>query len=482
MAEEDRETGSRQETATGDEGQQERNGRGGGDAIGQSLTEELKQIIRDAALEVLGPAARQATSSAAKYAVKKGPELVRDNVMPAVDKAGGAGGLAQQVMSKGGETLSQSGGLRGIAGKLMSKLGGGGGGGGGEATGWGRKRRMPVQQVMYVSVPVRQAYNGWTEYKQWPQYMHRANQVDADVNEQQARVKVTEKMWGFKRPFTAEVISQRPDEHIKWNATEGTKHTGVVNFHELGPRLTLIELNLDHSPSGPIEKIARGARFVKRAVRADFHRFRGWIEMKSVEELEKLEGWRGTIEDSQIVKSHEDALAEEEREGDEQAHGGEGDEQAQGEYEGEEPEGGEEDESEGAVDEEEEPEAEYEESEEPEDEYEESEDDDSEEPEDEAEEEPEDEAEEEPEDEAEEEPEAAAESDEHADSDEEGERPAQRRQQRRRRSQQDGQAKDRPRRAQPRQRSQPQGDAVDGSDAAARSPRRRRSEAQRSRG
>jgi hypothetical protein len=199
---------------------------------------------------------------------------------------------------------------------------------------------MPVQQFIYVSVPVKDAYNGWTEYKQWPRYMHRANQVDAQINDQEARVKVTEKMWGFKRPFTAEVVTQRPDKHIKWNSTEGTKHTGVINFHELGPRLTLIEVNLDHAPSGPVEKLARGARFVKRAVRADFHRFQGWIEMKSDDELAELEGWRGTIEGGRVVTSHEDALEEEQREG-------EGGQQApEGEYE-EAPEAGEEEEPEG---------------------------------------------------------------------------------------------------------------------------------------
>jgi hypothetical protein len=63
-----------------------------------------------------------------------------------------------------------------------------------------------------------------------------------------------------------------------------------------------------------MEKLARGARFVKRAVRADFHRFQGWIEMKSEEELDEFEGWRGTIEGGQIVTSHEDALEKEQRE------------------------------------------------------------------------------------------------------------------------------------------------------------------------
>jgi uncharacterized membrane protein len=302
------------EEATPDEAQQADGAKHAGNGVRETVAQELKQAIRDAALEVLGPAAREVTNSAAKYAVSKGPELVTKHVMPAVWNAGGHGGLAQQAKSKGVEALSEMGGIGGVAGKLLSKLGGKGKGGGGNATGWGHNRRMPVQQVIYVSVPIKDAYNGWTEYKQWPRYMHRANQVDAQVSEQDVRVKVTEKMWGFKRPFTAEVVTQRPDQHIKWNSTEGTKHTGVINFHELGPRLTLIEVNLDHAPSGPIEKLARGARYVKRAVRADFHRFQGWIEMKSDDELAELEGWRGTVEGGRIVTSHEDALEEERRE------------------------------------------------------------------------------------------------------------------------------------------------------------------------
>jgi uncharacterized membrane protein len=325
---------------------------------GETVAQELKRAIMDAAVDVLGPAARQATSSAAKYAVSKGPELVTKHVMPAVANAGGPAALARSI---GAEKLSGLGGIAGLAGKLMPKRGRGGG----DASGWGRKRRMPVQQVIYVSVPVRDAYNGWTEYKQWPRYMHRANQVDTDINDEEARVKVTEKMWGFKRPFTAQVVEQRPDEHIKWNSTEGTKHTGVVNFHELGPRLTLIEVNLDHSPSGLVEKYARGVRYVKRAVRADFHRFRGWIEMKSLDELADLEGWRGTIEDGQIVTSHEDALEEEQREEEgepqepeaayEEEEPEEGEEEEPQEGEEAEPEEGEEEEAEA----EEEPEGEY---------------------------------------------------------------------------------------------------------------------------
>jgi uncharacterized membrane protein len=293
---------SPEEAAPGDGARQEEHTKRAGDGAGETISAELKQAIREAALDVLGPVARQATMSAAKYAVGKAPELVNKHVL----KGGDPGDLAQQVRSKGVEALSHAGGIGGVTGKLLSKLGGKGKGS--APSGWGRGRRMPVQQHVYVSVPVRDAYNGWTEYKQWSRYMHRVNQVDAQLDDEEARVKVTEKMWGFTRPFTAEVLTQRPDELIKWNSTAGPKHAGVINFHELGPRLTLIELNLDHSPSGPVEKVARGARFVKRAVRADFHRFQGWIEMKTDDELDALEGWRGTIEDGRIVVSHEDAL------------------------------------------------------------------------------------------------------------------------------------------------------------------------------
>jgi uncharacterized membrane protein len=307
---------SPEEATPGDEGTKHAEG-----GAGETISQELRQAIREAALEVLGPAARQVTLSAAKYAVSKGPEAVAKHVMPGVSKAGGPGGLAEQVTSKGVEALSGMGGVGGFAGKLLSRLRSRGGG---AATGWGRGRRMPVQQFIHLSVPIKHAYNGWTEYKQWPRYMHRANQVDSQVNDREARVKVTEKMWGFKRPFTAEVVTQKPDERIKWNATEGVKHTGVINFHELGPRLTLVEVNVDHAPSGPLERLARGARFVKRAVRADFHRYQAWIEMKDDEELADLEGWRGTIEGGQIVTSHEDALEEERREEEGEQQDGQG--------------------------------------------------------------------------------------------------------------------------------------------------------------
>jgi hypothetical protein len=76
-----------------------------------------------------------------------------------------------------------------------------------------------------------------------------------------------------------------------------------VTFHELAPRLTRIELNFDVAPGSLIEKAARGMRHVKRAARADLHRFKAFIEMNELE----TGAWRGTIEDGELVEPHDDA-------------------------------------------------------------------------------------------------------------------------------------------------------------------------------
>ena len=89
--------------------------------------------------------------------------------------------------------------------------------------------------------------------------------------------------------------------------SEGITHSGVVTFHELAPRLTRIEVNLDIDPGSLIEKAARGMRHVKRAVRADLARYKAFIEMQEIE----TGAWRGVIEDGELVDPHDDSYDEE---------------------------------------------------------------------------------------------------------------------------------------------------------------------------
>jgi uncharacterized membrane protein len=229
------------------------------------------------------------TPKPGKVADKVGDRVggkLKDGVGEKVDEAGGAAGLAKKA-----------------AGGLLPG-GNGDDGGKGGMEGVGKGRRMPVQQSVDVAVPVETAYNQWTQFEDWPEFMHRVTRV---TQEDDGSVSFATKIWGKTKEFVADIETQRPDERIKWSVKQGITHTGVVTFHELAPRLTRIELNVDIDPGSLLEKAARGMRAIKRAMRADLHRFKAFIE---VQELE-TGAWRGVIEEGEVVEEHDESYDEE---------------------------------------------------------------------------------------------------------------------------------------------------------------------------
>ena len=165
-------------------------------------------------------------SVASKAGDKVGSNL-KDTVSDKVDEAGGAGGIAKEAASG-----------------LLPGCGGDGGGKGG-MPGVGKGRRMPVQQAVDVAVPLETAYNQFTQFEDWPEFMHRVTRV---TQEDDCTLAFATKIWGKTKEFKAKIETQRPDERIKWRVSQGITHSGVVTFHELAPRLTRIEVNLDVDP------------------------------------------------------------------------------------------------------------------------------------------------------------------------------------------------------------------------------------------
>jgi hypothetical protein len=213
---------------------------------------------------------------------------IGDKVTGKLDEAGGPSGILKDTL------------------KDALPFGGGGDGGGnkGGIPGVGKGRRMPVQQSIDIGIPIETVYNQWTQFSEWPTFMHRVTRV---TQEDDCTVSFATKIWGKTKEFSAQIETQRPNERIKWSVKEGMTHTGVVTFHELGPNLTRILLGLDVDPGGLIEKAARGMRHVKRAARADLHRFKAFIEMAEQE----TGAWRGVIEDGEVVEEHDPAYDEE---------------------------------------------------------------------------------------------------------------------------------------------------------------------------
>ena len=254
----------------------------------------VKGVAAGAGLAALAPLAKKGVdavrngagpSKLASKAASKVGDSVKEGVSKKVDQAGGAGGVAKEAL-KGAlpGTGEDDGGKEGMPGV-------------------GDGRRMPVQQAVDVAVPLETAYNQFTQFEQWPEFMHRVTRV---TQEDDCTLSFATKIWGKTKEFKAEIETQRPDERIKWSVSQGITHTGVVTFHELAPRLTRIELSMDVEPGGLIEKAARGMRHVKRAARADLHRFKAFIEMQEQE----TGAWRGVIEDGEPVEEHPEAYDE----------------------------------------------------------------------------------------------------------------------------------------------------------------------------
>jgi uncharacterized membrane protein len=304
---------------------------------------------------------------------------LNDRVGGLTDRLEGLGDGVGKAASKGGKSAAGSGAVMGavkgavsgvkdkaVSG-VMDRLPGGGSDGGGKAT-----KSTNIIESIDVGVPITVAYNQWTEFGSFPSFMKKVESVDAEEDD---KLEFKAQIFLSHRTWEATVLEQIPDERIVWRSKGEKGHVdGAVTFHELSPSLTRILVVLEYYPKGLFEKTGNLWRAQGRRARAELRHFRRHVMTRTILNPEEVEGWRGVIADGEVVKSHEEAVAEEQEDEEE-----EGEESPEDSYEEDEAEYDE-------AEEEEEPEEEEADEGEPEDEYEE----DEEEEEEEADEEPED--------------------------------------------------------------------------------------------
>ena len=243
--------------------------------------------------------ATAAAAAAAGLVATKGPDLVKKLTGEADDQAEELGGKAAEGAKK---QLGENGGLMG---KAASKLMGGGGGGSQKG---GKTRRLPIQRWTDVAVPVNQAYEAWTKWEEWPNFMHRVLEVS---EEDDNKIHVSEKIWFWTREWDGEITEQRKNDRIAWKTESGMQHSGVVSFHKIDDNLTRVMVDMDFLPTGVVEKMASGMRFVKRAVQADLARFKAYVEFADAQDLE----YKSSPEEMQQNQQNGD---DEEQDGDSQ--------------------------------------------------------------------------------------------------------------------------------------------------------------------
>ena len=149
---------------------------------------------------------------------------------------------------------------------------------------------MPtVEKSITVNVPVRTAYNQWTQFESCPKFMEGVEEVrQLDDTHLQWRAKVA----GQEETWQAEISEQRPDERIAWHSTTGTPNAGVVTFHYIDDNTTRVMLQMSYEPQGAVEAIGDMLGVLDRRVEGDLKRFKEFIESRGRE----TGAWRGEVE------------------------------------------------------------------------------------------------------------------------------------------------------------------------------------------
>ena len=150
-----------------------------------------------------------------------------------------------------------------------------------------------IEQSIDVNVPVRVAYDQWTQFEEFPRFMHGVESVKQEGDTKLHWVAV---IGGIRKEWDAEITQQEPDQRVAWTSTTGAENAGSVDFHRLDDELTRISLTLDIEPDGVIEKVGDAVGIPERTVSGDLDRFKDFIEKRSTESG----AWRGTIEQTDI--------------------------------------------------------------------------------------------------------------------------------------------------------------------------------------
>jgi uncharacterized membrane protein len=146
-----------------------------------------------------------------------------------------------------------------------------------------------VTESVDVNVPIRTAYDQWTQFETFPNFMdgvESITQIDA------TRTHWVTKVAGQTREFDAAITEQHPDERVAWKSTGGdTKHAGVVTFHRLDDDRTRVTIQLDWEPEGLAEKVGSAVGVDSHQVKADAKRFKEFIESRGG----ASGSWRGDV-------------------------------------------------------------------------------------------------------------------------------------------------------------------------------------------
>jgi uncharacterized membrane protein len=145
-----------------------------------------------------------------------------------------------------------------------------------------------IEKSIEINVPVRTAYNQWTQFEEFPRFMEGVKHVK-QLDEKHLHWKA--EIGGKEKEWDAEITEQIPDKRIAWRSREGAQNAGVVTFHRLSDSTSKVMLQMEYDPDGVWENVGDVTGMVSQRVVGDLERFKRYIESRGQE----TGAWRGTV-------------------------------------------------------------------------------------------------------------------------------------------------------------------------------------------
>lgn len=150
-----------------------------------------------------------------------------------------------------------------------------------------------MEKSIDVNVPVQTAYNQWTQFESFPQFMEGVKEVQ-QLDDKRLHWRAS--IGGKEEEWDAVIEDQVPDQRVAWRSTTGAENAGLVSFVPLGPDSTRVTLRMTYQPEGFVEKAGDALGMADRRIQGDLERFKEFIEARG----SASGAWRGEIHGERV--------------------------------------------------------------------------------------------------------------------------------------------------------------------------------------
>lgn len=145
-----------------------------------------------------------------------------------------------------------------------------------------------VEKSIVVNVGVSTAYNQWTQFEDFPQFLGGVTEV-RQLDDR--RLHWVAEIAGVKREWEAAILEQVVDQKVAWAATSGATNAGAVYFEPISSTETSVRLSLEYEPEGLVEKAGDKLNIVGKQAESDLEKFKTFIESRGT----ATGAWRGGV-------------------------------------------------------------------------------------------------------------------------------------------------------------------------------------------